>query len=145
MRRQLGNRTIALGVLVLAVSLFAFAQKLPVPQRPATAEAIELFRSDITVAPDATMTVRETIRVRSAGISIRHGIFRDFPTQYRDHLGNRFVVGFQVVEVQRDGRPEPYTLETIANGVRVRIGAANVELPLGEYSYSLTYRTNRQL
>jgi uncharacterized membrane protein YgcG len=145
MRRQLGNRTIALGVLVLAVSLFAFAQKLPVRQRPAAAEAIELFRSDITVAPDATMTVRETVRVRSAGNSIRHGIFRDFPTKYFDRLGNRFVVGFQVVEVQRDGRPEPYALETIANGVRVRIGSANFELAPGEYSYSLTYRTNRQL
>jgi uncharacterized membrane protein YgcG len=147
---QFGNRAIAVGALVLAVSPFTFAgqriaQQRPIRPRPAAAEAIELFHSDVTVAPDATVTVRETIRVRSAGNSIRHGIFRDFPTQYRDHLGNRFVVGFLVLEVQRDGRPEPFTLETIANGIRVRIGAANFELPPGEYSYSLAYRTNRQL
>jgi uncharacterized membrane protein YgcG len=140
---QFTRRATAAGVVVLAVGLFAFAQQESTRQR--AVEAIELFRSDITVAPDATMTVRETIRVRSSRISIRHGIFRDFPTQYRDHLGNRFVVGFEVVDVQRDGRPEPYTLETIANGVRVRIGSANLELSPGEYSYSLTYRTNRQL
>jgi hypothetical protein len=139
------KRASAFAILFLAICPLAFAQQRPTPQRPAAAEAIELFRSDITVAPDASMTVLETIRVRSAGNSIHHGIFRDFPTQYRDHLGNRFIVGFQVVEVQRDGRPEPYSLETIANGVRVRIGSANVELTPGEYSYSITYSTNRQL
>ena len=143
MERRLGSRILAVGVSVLALGLVAFAQRTPRRQGPA--EAIELFHSDITVASDASLTVREEIRVRSAGISIRHGIFRDFPTKYSDHLGNRFVVGFKVLEVQRDGRPEPYTLETIANGVRVRIGSANTVLAPGEYSYSLTYSTNRQL
>ena len=119
---------------------------LPVPARAQQAlEAIELFRSEIEVARDATVALRETIRVRAAAREIRHGIFRDFPTRYRDRLGNRVVVGFDVLDVRRDGRPEPYTLEPIDNGVRIRIGRADVELRPGQYTYVLTYQTNRQL
>lgn len=146
MRMQFNKRAMALAFLAIAAGPFAFGQQRPpIEPRAAVDEAIELFHSDITVAPDATMTVQETIRVRSTGHAILHGIFRDFPTQYHDQLGNRFVVGFKVTEVQRDGFAEPYTLETIANGVRVRIGNAKVLLRPGEYSYTITYRTNRQL
>ncbi|MBA3487357.1 MAG: hypothetical protein H0T88_09255 [Lysobacter sp.] len=51
--------------------------------------------------------VVEQIRVRAEGASIRRGIYRDFPTRYHDHRGNRVVVGFDVVEVRRNGEPEP--------------------------------------
>ena len=125
---------------VLATACLALAA-----QRPPAREAIELFRSEIEVAPDARVTVRETLRVRAAGTAIRHGIFRDFPTRYRDRFGNRVVVGFDLLDVRRDGRPEEYRLEPIANGVRIRIGRADLELAPGEYTYVLTYQTNRQL
>ena len=35
-------------------------------------------------------------------------------------------VPFEVIEVTRDGRPEPYVTLEQDNGVRVRIGSANV-------------------
>ena len=108
-------------------------------------ERILLFYSEITVHSDSSMTVRETIKVVSTGNEIKRGITRDFPTRYKDRYGNRYVVGFQVVEVLRDGRPEPYHIEGRMNGERVYIGDADVLLSPGEYTYTLTYKTNRQL
>lgn len=108
-------------------------------------ERILSFHSDIAVREDSSMEVRETIRVRAAGDKIRRGIYRDFPTRYRDPLGNRVVVDFEPVEVLRDGRPEPWHTEGISNGVRVYFGAKDVFLSPGEYTYTFTYRTRRQL
>jgi uncharacterized membrane protein YgcG len=108
-------------------------------------EVIQLFRSDIRVAPDASVSVHETIRVRAAGAAIQRGIFRDFPTRYRNRFGNQVRVGFTVQQVLRDGRPEPYRLESIDNGVRIRIGRADVRLSPGEYTYEIFYETSRQL
>jgi uncharacterized membrane protein YgcG len=108
-------------------------------------ERILGFHSDIAVFVDGGMRVVETITVRAEGNQIRRGIYRDFPTDYRDRLGNRYRVGFDVVTVMRDGKPEPYFTERISNGVRVYVGDANVLLRPGEYAYEITYRTNRQL
>lgn len=108
-------------------------------------ERILSYHSDIMIAADATMQVEETIRVRSEGRQIRRGIYRDFPTRYEDRLGNNYVVAFEVLDVARDGRGEPYRVEKLANGVRVYIGSDNTFLNPGAYTYSIRYRTNRQL
>lgn len=139
---RLGWRALTL-FLVSAVALSATL--LALPAQAQVPEVIELFRSEIAVAPDASVSVHETIRVRAAGAAIRHGIFRDFPTRYRDQFGNQVRVDFNVVQVLRDGRPEPYGLESIDNGVRIRIGRADFNLPPGEYAYDIFYETNRQL
>jgi uncharacterized membrane protein YgcG len=140
--QRLSRRALFLvfGLPLAVVCLIAPARA---QQRPP--EAIELFRSDISVAPDASVAVRETIRVRSAGVEIRHGIFRDFPTRYRDRFGNRVVIGFRLLDVERDDQPEPYQLESIANGVRIRIGRADFNVPPGEHTYVLSYQTTREL
>jgi hypothetical protein len=54
-------------------------------------ERILSFRSEITVLPDSSLAVRETIRVRAARRQINHGIYRDFPTRFavRRHLVRR--------------------------------------------------------
>ena len=108
-------------------------------------ERIESFRSDIAIAADASMQVAETIRVRAEGDRIRHGIYRDFPTDYRDNYGNRVHVDFEVLALTRDDAPEPYHLEPQNNGVRVYFGSKDTTLVPGEYAYVLRYRTTRQL
>ena len=108
-------------------------------------ERIDDFASDIRIARNGTLTVAETITVNAEGDQIRHGIFRDFPTDYRDRFGNRVRVRFDVLDVERDGRPEPYTVETIANGKRVRIGSADTFVDPGEHSYRIVYETDRQI
>lgn len=108
-------------------------------------ERILDFHSAIIVYGDSSMLVTETIRVRAEGQQIRRGIYRDFPTDYRDSHGNRYRVGFNVVEVLRDGRREDYHTERRQNGTRVYVGNAERLLQAGEYTYTLSYRTARQL
>jgi hypothetical protein len=108
-------------------------------------ETIKNYHSEITVDYDSSMTVTETITVTSEGDKIKHGIYRDFPTQYKGLTGIRHTVGFTVVSVLKDGSPESYHIEKRSNGKRVYIGKANVTLKPGEYTYAITYRTDRQL
>ena len=91
------------------------------------------------------MRVTETIKVVSAGDQIKRGIYRDFPTTYKDHAGNKYIVGFAILAVARDGKPEAYHTETLSNGIRIYMGRKEYLLPPGEYTYTLSYRTDRQL
>ncbi len=108
-------------------------------------ERITNFKSDVVVNSDATMNVVEEIEVYVAGQEIQRGILREFPTTYRDRANNTIRVGFDVVSVTRDGQPEPFALENMSNGVRVRIGSGDVLLSTGIHRYTITYKTNRQL
>ncbi len=108
-------------------------------------ERILDYHSDIEVLVDGSMQVTETIRVRAEQQEIKRGIYRDFPTDYKDRFGNRYRVGFDVVAVTRDGRPEEWRTEAQGRGVRVYIGRKHVYLDSGVYAYALTYRTSRQL
>ena len=113
---------------------------------PALAEErILSFDSEITVALDGTLEVRETLQVNVEGKRIRRGIFRDFPTTYPAADGRQIVVGFQFVDAMRNGQPEPWRTEMHGNGVRVYLGSAAVTLPPGEHVYVLKYRTDRQM
>ena len=108
-------------------------------------ERILRFDSDITINADASLLVTETIEIQAEGINFRRGILRDFPTRYEDRFGNTLNVTFEVVTVLRNGQSEPYQLENLSNGVRVRIGNANRMLENGPHAYAITYRTTRQL
>jgi uncharacterized membrane protein YgcG len=133
--------------LLIAVAI-AFGLFFFFPLFSSAAESFEKiisFKSDISVRRDATMIVKETIGVKSEGVKIRHGIYRDFPTRYRDRRGNSYVVGFEVKEVLRDNIPEPFHIENRSNGKRVYIGNKDSLLSPGEYSYTLVYGTDRQL
>jgi len=108
-------------------------------------EYIESFHSDIEVQRNGDLQVTETIVVRAEGKSIRRGIFRDFPTRYKTAKGRSVSVGFEVLSVQRDGRPEPYHIKNQSNGKRLYIGEQNVFLSPGFYEYQIQYLTTRQL
>ncbi len=113
---------------------------------PASAnEQINDFASDIAIATNGTLTVRETINVHVEGDQIKHGIFRDFPTTYYDRARNRVRVRFDVSEVTRDGQPEHYEMEDLDNGKRVKIGDADVYLDPGDHIYVIVYQTDRQI
>lgn len=124
------------------VTGFVLAAALAAPTR--ADERITDFASEIRVAQTGALTVTETISVNSEGYAIRHGIFRDFPTVY-DRQGRRIHVGFDVLEVALDGRSEPYSVERIAGGERVKIGDAKSMLPPGAHRFMLVYATDRQI
>jgi len=48
-------------------------------------ERIISFDSEITINEDASMIVTEKINVYSNGDKIKRGIYRDFPTRYKDN------------------------------------------------------------
>jgi uncharacterized membrane protein YgcG len=108
-------------------------------------EVIRNFVSDVTVQTDGSLDVRETITVTAERREIRRGILRDFPTTYRDRLGQQVRVGFEVLAVKRDGAPERWVTENLANGVRIKIGNADVFLNYGNHTYQIDYRTTRQI
>jgi uncharacterized membrane protein YgcG len=108
-------------------------------------EKIISFQSHIKIRKDSSMVVTETIKVNVTGDSIKHGIYRDFPTRYRDRLGNNYVVDFNITEVLRDGVSESYHFQELSNGKRVYIGGKEIFIPAGKHIYTLVYETNRQL
>ncbi len=125
------------GVLIISVSLFSSATLAD--------ERILGYHSDIKVNRDASLTVVETIRVQAEGVNIKRGIYRDFPTTYKDRQGNRHRVGFQVLDVRRNDNRETFSTEKRSNGIRIKLGSAQRFLPHGEHEYRLLYRTTRQL
>jgi hypothetical protein len=136
-----------LAILIALAAALSLAAQNPDSEGQSDAgqqEGIRSFDSRITVNDDGTMRVRETIAVQVTGDAIHHGITRDFPTLYTVR-GFHSSVGFEIESVQRDGTDEPYQTEDLTNGVRVRVGRADYELPPGRYTYGLTYRTSRQL
>ncbi len=108
-------------------------------------ERIHNFISDATVNIDGSLDVTETISINAEGDEINHGIYRDFPTTYTDHRGVRVVVDFEVLSVKLDDEAENYVLESLSNGVRVKIGRKDAYVSHALHSYEIKYHTARQL
>lgn len=134
------------GILIFSIFVLLNGICSSVYAQSGHGERILKFTSDIEIHQDSSMTVEENITVRAEHVEIKRGIYRDFPTRYRDRHGNRINVQFDVLAVLKDGRPENYTVENIANGKRVRIGNPDVFLNRGQvYTYTIEYKTNRQI
>ena len=127
------------GIIGFLAALLGLAAQAPAEER------IISFVSDIVIAGDGELTVTETIMVRAEGDQIKRGIYRDFPTVYKERGGGTHIVGFTVVETLRDGEPVNHWTESLSNGVRVYMGHKDRYLPRGKYTYRLTYRTDRQI
>jgi uncharacterized membrane protein YgcG len=124
--------------VLLAVLLLA-------PGAGFAAERISSFHADIDVYPDGSMNVTETISVWAEGQAIKRGIYRDLPTIYKDSFGGRVNVAYTQIAVLRDGRAEPHHQTALSNGIRIYIGDKDRFLKKGAYTYTLSYRTERQL
>ena len=109
------------------------------------AEAIERYDAAIEVRRNGDLAVTETITVRADGDRIQRGIYRDFPLRFRDAEGRLRQVSFELVDVERDGLPEPHHTSRNDRGVRIYVGREDVLLAPGRYTYRLRYLTGRQL
>ena len=123
---------IALG---LALLLFGTAAA------QAQQERIVDFVSDVALDADSGLDVIETIRFEVTGARIRHGINRDFPTDYTDRWGLRSTTGFRLEDVRLDGDAVPTQLSRLSNGVRIRIGDPDRLVPPGPHTYTIRYLT----
>ncbi|HEX2722351.1 MAG TPA: DUF2207 domain-containing protein, partial [Gemmatimonadaceae bacterium] len=108
-------------------------------------ERIRSYDSELQIRRDGTLDVTERITVHAEGSSIRRGIYRDFPTRYTDRLGNRVRVDLEVLGVERNGISEPWFTESMSNGIRINTGNDDFLPVPADYTYTLHYRTTRQL
>lgn len=108
-------------------------------------EVIHRFDAVVRVAPDGTLNVTETISVRAEGAEIRRGIFRDFPLTFRDSTDRMREVTFRLLRVTRDGRPEPHFTKRQGSSIRIYAGQEDAILRRGDYTYTFSYETGRQL
>jgi len=108
-------------------------------------ERILEFHSDIVVMQDGWIEVTETIKVRAEGKRIQRGIYRDFPTEYEDKLGNNYIVDFKPLTVLRNDEREDFHSDNFYNGVRVYFGRSDYFIEHGEHTYTFRYRASRML
>lgn len=113
--------------------------------RAEDAERIINYHSHIAVHQDGNLIITETIKVISAGDKIQRGIFRTFPTKYKDRYGNKVQVKFEILKITKNGYDEPFHTENVSNGVKIYIGSQDVFLSPGEHTYTIVYRTSRQI
>jgi len=108
-------------------------------------ERILSFHSDIRVFPDGMLEVTETIEVRAEGRQIRRGIYRDFPVEYEDRLGNDYHITLKPLGVLRNGSRESYHTVRSGRDVRTYFGSKNRFLNHGVHTYVFRYQVNRML
>ena len=118
---------------------------LLLPLLAAADERILSFHSDIRVMSDGIIEVTETIKVRAEGNRIKRGIYRDFPIEYEDKLGNEYKVDFDPLAVLRNDAPEAFHTQAVRNGIRTYFGSANRFVDHGLHTYTFRYRASRML
>lgn len=103
-------------------------------------EEIVKYDINIDVNEDGSMHVIENITVNVIGYQIKHGIYRDFPTQYKNK-----TVKFKVNDVKMDGAYVNYAINSIYRGQRIKIGSSEDIVPQGLHTYMIDYTTDRQM
>ncbi len=108
-------------------------------------ERILSFHSDVRVMADGMIEVTETIQVRSEGNQIRRGIYRDFPVEYQDRLGNDYRITVEPLVVLRNDLPEAFHVVRHRRDVRTYFGRSDRYIEPGVHTYTYRYRANRLL
>lgn len=103
-------------------------------------EDIRNYDVEIHVNEDASMDVTEEITVYAGNNNIKHGIYRDFPTEYQNKR-----VTFDVKQVLLDGRKVKYEIGSVDRGARITIGDADEIVQKGIHTYTIKYTTERQM
>jgi len=123
-----------------SLSVFWVLVFLLLPLSAEAEENILLFSSTARVYEDFSLEVREDITVNVEGKEIRRGIYREFPTEYRDEKGDVVRIGFSVETVLLNGEKLPYRTERRNEGsYRVYLGDPDAFAPRGPQTYTLVY------
>lgn len=123
-------------ILYIFVLSFFFAN--------ATEEIIS-FNSDITIQKDGELKVIETITVNVEGNVFQRGIYRAINTVYKAKNNINYNVSYNVLEVTKNGIPEPFFIKKNSSSINIYVGDENVYLNSGMYTYQITYTTKDQL
>ena len=133
------RRAAALAVVVLVACVAGMF--VAGPAYAGFSERIVDYRSDVTIEPDGTIEVHETI-VYDFGVVPKHGIFRTIPvrTDQSGKDGYDRVYPLDVVSVSgSEGTPAQYTVEEDGDNERIKIGDPDRTIT-GEHTYDIVYR-----
>ena len=133
-------RRTAAFLVVAAVALVASVCAAG-PAAAGFSERITNYRSEVTIEPDGTIEVHETIDY-DFGVVGHHGIYRDVPvrTDQSGKEGYDRVYPLTVVSVRAsEGTPAQYTVEDDGDAQRIKIGDPD-ETITGAHTYDITYR-----
>lgn len=108
-------------------------------------ERILNYETTLAIETDGDLLVTELITVKAENNKIKRGIYRSFPTKYKNNSGTRFNVGFDVKGVFKNDEKEPYFVKEEKNGETIYIGDKNKVLEPGIYTYKIMYTTSRQI
>lgn len=129
-------------VIVAGYGGSSAAQENPVP--PASDQVLS-YNSDITVNPNSTLLVTETIKIFVVGGKSHQQFHRDILTTYHDRFSNPYDIHLEVLSLQRDSQPVGIHLRKITDGLRVDLGPRHEAATPGEHTYDLTYSVDREL
>lgn len=105
-------------------------------------EHILLFDVEAAFAPNGGMQVNENIVVQAMGRQIQRGIFRTLPLSWHRQDGKFFSVDYNIIQIWRNGKPEPYSLSKSGNSLTLRIGNSDQLLPPGTHHYVIQYQVS---
>jgi hypothetical protein len=107
-------------------------------------DRLRRFQSLMILHSDGSMSVTETVRVRTDGAASQ-GLARTLPVQYVSPRGTRYSVAYHVFDGTADGAAKHFRVERHRRSDRVFLTEPGAPLPAGEHIFSFTYLTNRQL
>jgi len=104
---------------------------------------INRFHSDITIYPDSSFIVKETIDVNFH--RSRHGIYREIPFKYRDDFGKIIETPTEVLSVtDGSGKAWKFQVKKMGHAVNIRIGDENKYVS-GNQTYVITYQVENAI
>lgn len=107
-------------------------------------EGIINFEVELVVNQDRSVSVTELIKVYANGNKIKRGITRNFPAN-RSMNGRTIKMKYQIEEILKDGKPEPYFTESSEHGYKIYVGQKEVFLEPRIYTYMIKYRVPNQI
>jgi uncharacterized membrane protein len=135
--------TAARALMIKGVWIVAFILGLGwvAPTSVFAQELVTSFTSTLTLSPDSSFGVVETIAYRFS--EPRHGIYRDLLTRHPDQPSRtgreRYIRYDDIAVTMANGETVPFTVENDRDRVRIKIGDPNTYVE-GEQTYELRYR-----
>lgn len=103
---------------------------------------IDDFHADITVHPDTTVMVTETINVDFNRLQ-KHGIYRLIPVKYKTRFGNNLNIRFDLHSVtNQHGQSIPVQTSREGDNVKLKIGDATRTVS-GSQTYLIRYSVHQ--
>ena len=108
-------------------------------------EQILQYDTKLSLNKDGSLFIIETITVKAEGNKIQRGITREFPTKYKNKLGDNIIIDFEIIDILKNNVNESFFVKNKSNGKIIYIGNKDIFLKHGNYTYTLKYKINRQI